>query len=67
MRMKLSCWIKAHVVQRGTHEQLLAQPGPYRDTYKIQYADFPLEELLSSAGERAEGGGRYNEHHIRHG
>nr|WP_207952221.1 ABC transporter ATP-binding protein [Paenibacillus turpanensis] len=28
-----------HVVQRGTHEELLAQPGPYLETYRIQYAD----------------------------
>ena len=29
------------VVQRGTHEELLAQPGRYRETYDIQYADHP--------------------------
>ena len=29
------------VVQRGTHEQLIRQPGPYLETYKIQYADHP--------------------------
>jgi ATP-binding cassette subfamily B multidrug efflux pump len=31
------------VVQRGTHEQLLQQPGPYLDTFRIQYADQPVE------------------------
>ncbi|MGG4147246.1 ABC transporter ATP-binding protein [Paenibacillus algorifonticola] len=43
------------IVQRGTHQQLLAQPGPYRDTYKIQYADFPLEELEQAGAQRKEG------------
>lgn len=43
------------VVQRGTHQQLLAQPGPYRDTYKIQYADFPLEELEQAGAQWKEG------------
>ncbi|WP_052487525.1 ABC transporter ATP-binding protein [Gordoniibacillus kamchatkensis] len=31
------------IVQRGTHEQLLQQPGPYLDTFRIQYADQPVE------------------------
>ncbi len=34
---------QGRVVQRGTHLQLLAQPGPYRTTYDIQYSDQPHE------------------------
>lgn len=34
---------KGRVVQRGTHEELLRQEGPYLDTYRIQYADRPEE------------------------
>ncbi|MDF2721527.1 MAG: multidrug transporter ATP-binding protein [Paenibacillus sp.] len=30
-----------HIIQRGTHEQLLRQPGHYFETYKIQYSDHP--------------------------
>jgi ATP-binding cassette subfamily B protein len=40
---------KGRIVQRGTHEQLLRQPGPYLETYNIQYADHP--HLGSAAGE----------------
>ncbi|WP_127585724.1 ABC transporter ATP-binding protein [Paenibacillus koleovorans] len=29
------------IVQRGTHEQLLREPGRYYETYKIQYSDHP--------------------------
>jgi ATP-binding cassette subfamily B multidrug efflux pump len=32
------------VVQRGTHEQLMKQEGPYLDTYNIQFADKLDEE-----------------------
>lgn len=32
---------KGRIVQRGTHEELLEQPGPYLDTYNIQYSDRP--------------------------
>lgn len=30
---------EGHIVQRGRHEQLIAEPGPYREVYNIQYAD----------------------------
>jgi ATP-binding cassette, subfamily B, multidrug efflux pump len=35
------------IVQRGKHEQLLQQQGPYLETYKIQYSDHPkLNEVI---------------------
>ncbi|GLX71046.1 ABC transporter ATP-binding protein [Paenibacillus glycanilyticus] len=43
---------KGHIVQRGTHNELIAQHGPYRETYNIQYADRPLANLDSSQPER---------------
>ncbi|MEJ8304711.1 ABC transporter ATP-binding protein [Saccharibacillus sacchari] len=30
---------EGHIVQRGRHEQLIAEPGPYQEVYSIQYAD----------------------------
>ncbi|UHA73030.1 ABC transporter ATP-binding protein [Paenibacillus sp. 481] len=30
---------QGHIVQRGTHDQLIAVPGTYQDVYHIQYAD----------------------------
>lgn len=42
---------QGHIVQRGTHDQLVHQPGPYRETYKIQFADFP-GELEVAAGQK---------------
>ncbi|MNW45448.1 putative ABC transporter ATP-binding protein [compost metagenome] len=30
---------EGRVVQRGTHKELIEQPGPYQDVYHIQYAD----------------------------
>ncbi|UUZ79395.1 ABC transporter ATP-binding protein/permease [Paenibacillus sp. P26] len=32
---------QGRIVQRGTHEELMRQEGPYLETYKIQYADQP--------------------------
>lgn len=43
---------KGHIMQRGTHDELIAQHGPYRETYNIQYADRPLANLDSSVPER---------------
>lgn len=31
---------EGRVVQRGTHDELILAPGPYRDVYRIQYADY---------------------------
>jgi ATP-binding cassette subfamily B multidrug efflux pump len=36
------------VVQRGTHHELLRQPGAYAKTYQIQYADMLTEEEKTS-------------------
>ncbi|MFC5699960.1 ABC transporter ATP-binding protein [Cohnella faecalis] len=38
---------RGRVAQRGNHEKLLRQPGLYRETFRIQFADRP-EELDSS-------------------
>jgi ATP-binding cassette subfamily B protein len=43
---------KGHIVQRGSHAQLIAQQGPYRDTYNIQYADYPLVDAPLAAEDR---------------
>lgn len=43
---------EGHVVQRGTHNELVKQAGPYRETYNIQYADHPLEEMEAETAER---------------
>lgn len=31
---------EGRVQQRGTHQELIAVPGPYQDVYRIQYADY---------------------------
>ncbi|WP_159883113.1 ABC transporter ATP-binding protein [Paenibacillus puerhi] len=48
------------VVQRGTHEQLMKVPGPYLDTYNIQFSDQPVLSLdaePASIGKPSYGGG----------
>ncbi|MDF2717828.1 MAG: multidrug transporter ATP-binding protein, partial [Paenibacillus sp.] len=46
---------KGHTVQRGSHQELLKQKGPYLDTYNIQYADRPQEDGESADEAGAEG------------
>jgi ATP-binding cassette subfamily B protein len=42
---------KGSIIQRGTHRQLIAQPGMYQKIYKIQTRiDDELEKELASAG-----------------
>ncbi|GGD64750.1 ABC transporter ATP-binding protein [Paenibacillus nasutitermitis] len=44
---------EGHIVQRGKHEDLIKVPGPYLDTYNIQYADRPQVSTAESvASER---------------
>ena len=43
---------KGHVVQRGTHQELIRVPGPYLDTYNIQYADRPVQAGVSEPERR---------------
>lgn len=41
---------KGHIVQRGTHDELLQEEGPYLETYNIQYADRPKTVGTSNKG-----------------
>lgn len=34
---------RGHTLQRGSHDKLIKQPGLYRETYRIQYADRPVD------------------------
>ncbi|MCU6708286.1 ABC transporter ATP-binding protein/permease [Paenibacillus sp. J5C_2022] len=42
-----------HIAQRGKHEQLIREPGLYRETYNIQYADFLNDEAAFVGSESA--------------
>ncbi len=45
---------QGRIVQRGTHERLVREQGPYRETYKIQYSDHPdFQELDGEKRESA--------------
>ncbi|HIW33412.1 MAG TPA: ABC transporter ATP-binding protein/permease [Candidatus Paenibacillus intestinavium] len=43
---------EGHIVQRGNHQSLLTQDGPYKDTYQIQYADSPEQQIASAVSEK---------------
>lgn len=44
---------RGRIVQRGVHDKLIKQPGLYRETYRIQYADRPEElDAVPEAVER---------------
>jgi ATP-binding cassette subfamily B multidrug efflux pump len=43
---------RGRIVQRGKHQDLLAQAGPYLDTYNIQYSDQPNEDKQAPQSER---------------
>lgn len=42
---------QGRIVQRGKHDELIRQEGPYRDTYRIQYADYD-EQAAGSEEDR---------------
>ncbi|WP_172250554.1 ABC transporter ATP-binding protein [Saccharibacillus deserti] len=41
---------EGRVVQRGRHEELIAQPGPYQEVYAIQYADHIAQTEQANEG-----------------
>ncbi|TCZ81148.1 ABC transporter ATP-binding protein [Paenibacillus albiflavus] len=49
---------KGRIVQRGKHEELIQQEGPYLTTYNIQYADRPKQSELDSVPTAGKGGSR---------
>lgn len=42
---------EGRVVQRGKHNELIQEEGPYQDVYKIQYADLIARRAASGNGE----------------
>ncbi len=49
------------IVQRGTHQELVAQPGIYQQTYDLQARiEAELEQEIASVDERRNGNGRSN-------
>jgi ATP-binding cassette subfamily B multidrug efflux pump len=43
---------RGRIVQRGKHQELLGQAGPYLDTYNIQYSDQPSKDKQAPQSER---------------
>lgn len=44
---------EGRMVQQGTHQELIAVPGPYQDVYRIQYADYLARDNKREAGDPA--------------
>lgn len=44
---------EGRMVQQGTHQELIAVPGPYQDVYRIQYADYLARDNEREAGDPA--------------
>ena len=42
---------EGRVVQRGKHDELILEEGPYQDVYKIQYADLIARRAAAGNGE----------------
>lgn len=46
---------RGRTLQRGTHDKLIKQPGLYRETYRIQYADRPEQLDAAASGSQCTG------------
>jgi ATP-binding cassette subfamily B multidrug efflux pump len=56
MRTRFWCWIDGRIVERGTHEKLLAEGGLYRQIYDLQLKDQEAFVALEAEMEAEAGG-----------